>query len=53
MAEAPFVIQLAGYVLDFHQRNRCRRCGPDGWCPRVAMARAQLTVWRQRKQRAR
>lgn len=48
MREALFVVLMAGYVLDFHQHNRCSKC-LDDWCPRVAMARARIIVWRQRR----
>ncbi|MEH1013393.1 hypothetical protein V6U90_09800 [Micromonospora sp. CPCC 206060] len=47
MREVPFEVQLAGYCLDFHVHNRCAKCGPDGWCPRVAVARARIIAWRR------
>ncbi len=48
MKETPFVVQMAGYVLDFHVRNRCPKCR-DGWCPRVVLAQARIIAWRRRR----
>ncbi|SCG38011.1 hypothetical protein GA0070560_102198 [Micromonospora halophytica] len=33
-AEPPFAVLMAGYVVDFHHRDVCSRCRPDGSCPR-------------------
>lgn len=45
--EAPFEVQVAWTVIDYHLVQRCRRCHPDGWCPRIAVARARILAWRR------
>lgn len=47
--EPPFLVTMATYVIDFHHRNVCTRCGPDGSCPRLAEASDHLKAWRDRK----
>ncbi|MEV4842433.1 hypothetical protein AB0K20_04320 [Micromonospora matsumotoense] len=50
-AEPPFAVLMAGYVVDFHHRNACSRCQPDGSCARLADAGATLRAWRDRERR--
>ncbi|MBY8870718.1 hypothetical protein K7640_02535 [Micromonospora sp. PLK6-60] len=45
--EVPFLVQVAWFVLDDHTFKRCAWCHPDGWCPRVALSRAQILAWRR------
>lgn len=33
--EPPFLVIMASYVIDFHHRNVCSKCTPDGSCPRL------------------
>ncbi|WP_281899634.1 hypothetical protein [Micromonospora humidisoli] len=40
---------MAGYIVDFHHRNACSRCRPDGSCARLADAGATLRSWRDRR----
>ncbi|MFY1684472.1 hypothetical protein ACN265_23385 [Micromonospora sp. WMMD730] len=47
--EPPFAVVMAGYVVDFHHRNACSRCRPDGSCTRLADAGATLRAWRDRR----
>ncbi|SCG47294.1 hypothetical protein [Micromonospora coxensis] len=47
--EPPFAVLMAGYVIDFHHRNVCSRCRPDGTCPRLAAAGETLRAWRDRR----
>jgi hypothetical protein len=49
--EPPFAVVLAGYVVDFHHRNACFRCRPDGSCTRLADAGATLRAWRELRAR--
>ncbi|MEH0973973.1 hypothetical protein V6U77_22865 [Micromonospora sp. CPCC 205546] len=42
---------MAGNVVDFHNRNVCRQCQPDGSCKRLVEATATLNAWRDRKSR--
>ncbi|SCL15311.1 hypothetical protein GA0074694_1150 [Micromonospora inyonensis] len=49
--DVPFLVQMSWAVLDYHRVQRCRRCHPDGWCPRVAVARARILAWRRVKDR--
>lgn len=46
--EPPFSVVMAGYVIDFHHRNVCTKCGDDG-CPRIVEARKTLEAWRDRR----
>lgn len=48
-AEPPFAVLMAGYVVDFHHRNACSRCRPDGSCARLADAGETLRAWRERR----
>ncbi|GIJ28084.1 hypothetical protein Vqi01_32460 [Micromonospora qiuiae] len=45
--EMPFLVQVAWFILDDHRVKRCPRCHLDGWCPRVAVSRAQVLAWQQ------
>lgn len=47
--EPPFLVTMASYVIDFHHRNVCTRCTPDGSCPRLVEASDHLKAWRDRK----
>ncbi|MFI7661630.1 hypothetical protein ACIBTW_22385 [Micromonospora parva] len=47
--EPPFLVTMASYVIDFHHRNVCTRCSPDGSCPRLVEASDHLKAWRDRK----
>ncbi|WFE64403.1 hypothetical protein [Micromonospora sp. WMMD714] len=49
--EPPFRVLMAGYVVDFHHRDACPRCLPDGSCRRLAAAAETLRVWRDRPDR--
>ncbi|MBM7081491.1 hypothetical protein [Micromonospora humidisoli] len=49
--EPPFRVLMAGYVVDFHHRDACTRCLPDGSCLRLAAAAETLRVWRDRPDR--
>lgn len=46
--EPPFRVLMAGYVVDFHHRNACPRCQPDGSCRRLTAAAETLRAWRDR-----
>ena len=50
-AEPPFAVLMAGYVVDFHHRNACSRCQPDGSCARLVDAGETLRAWRDRERR--
>ncbi|WP_433268734.1 hypothetical protein ACQPWR_10020 [Micromonospora vinacea] len=47
--EPPFLVIMAGYVIDLHHRDVCGRCRPDGTCPKLAEAAERLTTWRERR----
>ncbi|MFI9642964.1 hypothetical protein ACIG87_23415 [Micromonospora sp. NPDC051925] len=49
--EPPFAVLMAGYVVDFHHRNACSRCQPDGSCVRLVDAGETLRAWRDGKRR--
>lgn len=47
--EPPFLVIMAGFVVDFHHREACSKCRPDGSCPRLRQAAIRLRAWRDRK----
>ncbi|MFG1840667.1 hypothetical protein ACGFH8_19855 [Micromonospora sp. NPDC049175] len=47
--EPPFLVIMAGYVIDFHHRDVCSKCRPDGSCPRLRQAAVRLNAWRDRE----
>jgi hypothetical protein len=47
-SEPPFGVIMAGYVVDFHHRDQCPKCLPDGSCPRLTRAGETLRSWRDR-----
>ncbi|MEU1754988.1 hypothetical protein ABZ436_20330 [Micromonospora matsumotoense] len=49
--EPPFRVLMAGYVVDFHHRNACTRCRPDGSCHRLTAAAETIRAWRDRPDR--
>lgn len=48
--EPPFLVLMAGNVVDFHNRATCLQCTDDG-CPRLTEAGETLRAWRDRKSR--
>lgn len=48
--EPPFLVLMAGNVVDFHNRATCSQCSDNG-CPRLVAAGETLRAWRDRKSR--
>lgn len=48
LPEPPFAVMMAGFVVDFHHRDACSRCQPDGSCARLSRAGETLLAWRAR-----
>lgn len=48
--EPPFLVLMAGSVVDFHNRATCSQCSDDG-CQRLTEAGKTLRAWRDRKSR--
>ncbi|MER5458070.1 MULTISPECIES: hypothetical protein [unclassified Micromonospora] len=46
-SRVPVEVELSWAVIDGHRIRRCLRCHADGWCPRVAVARARILAWRR------
>lgn len=45
MPEIPFAVVLASYCVEYHERNECAECTPEG-CPRLADAGLTLDKFR-------
>ncbi|SCF06706.1 hypothetical protein [Micromonospora mirobrigensis] len=46
--QVPFAVTLASYCIEFHERNLCSKCTPEG-CPRLDNAALVIDKFRTQR----